>query len=97
MTKTLCKYMEIALSIMLFGVCIYQSVVGGYLFLLVCFIYLAETVIYVLASRSQRLLKVASLVQFLQSPIAMTVLLDRRHRDLPLPQGGNHLLLSSGL
>ena len=75
MTKTLCKYMEIALSIMLFGVCIYQSVVGGYLFLLVCFIYLAETVIYVLASRSQRLLKVASLVQFLQSPIAMTVLL----------------------
>ena len=74
MLKNICKYSEIALTLLLLGTTIYQSVIGGWLFLLVSLLFMVETVIYSLAL-FQKALKIASLIQFIQSPIVMAILL----------------------
>lgn len=75
MLKKIVKYIEVLLSLLLLGTTIYQSVIGGQLFLLVSLLFLIETVIYVLALFKGRTFKIASLIQFLNSPLAMVVLL----------------------
>ncbi len=74
MFKNICKYIELALSFLLLGTTIYQSIIGGRLFLLVSLLFLIETVIYSLALFSKTL-KIPSLIQFIHSPLAMVVLL----------------------
>ncbi|MBR0440043.1 MAG: hypothetical protein IJK27_04765 [Bacilli bacterium] len=74
MLKNICKYIELALSFLLLGTTIYQSVVGGRLFLLVSLLFLIETVIYSLALFNKTL-RLSSLIQFIHSPLAMVVLL----------------------
>ena len=74
MLKNICKYIELALSFLLLGTTIYQSIVGGRLFLLVSLLFLIETVIYSLALFNKTL-KLSSLIQFIHSPLAMVVLL----------------------
>lgn len=74
MFKSISKYVEIALSILLLGTTIYQGMIGGRLFLLVSLVFLVETVIYSLLLFN-RTFKVASLIQFIHSPLVMVVLL----------------------
>ena len=70
MLKNICKYIELALSFLLLGTTIYQSIIGGQLFLLVSLLFLIETVIYSLALFSKTL-KLSSLIQFIHSRLAM--------------------------
>ena len=74
MFKNICKYIELALSFLLLGTTIYQSIIGGRLFLLVSLLFLIETVVYSLALFNKTF-KLASLIQFINSPLAMVVLL----------------------
>ena len=74
MLKKIIKYIEVLLSLLLLGTTIYQSIVGGRLFLLVSLLFLIETVIYSLALFNKTL-KLSSLIQFIHSPLAMVVLL----------------------
>ena len=74
MFKNTCKYIELALSFLLLGTTIYQSIIGGRLFLLVSLLFLIETVIYSLALFNKTL-KLSSLIQFIHLPLAMVVLL----------------------
>ena len=75
MLKRFCPYIEIALSLLLLGATIYQSFIGEKLFFLVSSVFLIDAVIYVLALFQGKAFKAASLIQFLQSPFAMVVLL----------------------
>ena len=74
MLKNSCKYVELGLSLLLLGTTIYQSIIGGRLFLLVSLLFLIETVVYSLALFNKTF-KLASLIQFINSPLAMVVLL----------------------
>ncbi len=74
MFKNICIYFEIILSLLLLGTTIYQSVIGGHLFILVSLIFLVETIIYFLAVFNKTF-KVSSLIQFIHSPLVMVVLL----------------------
>lgn len=72
--KKIIPHIEWFLSLLLLAATIYQSVIGERLFLLVSLIFLSETAIYVLAVFNKTL-KIASLIQFLHSPLVMVVLL----------------------
>ncbi len=74
MFKNSCKYIELGLSLLLLGTTIYQSIIGGRLFLLVSLLFLIEAVVYSLALFNKTF-KLASLIQFINSPLAMVVLL----------------------
>ncbi len=74
MFKNIIKYIELGLSLLLLGTTIYQSIIGGRLFLLVSLIFLVETIIYFLVL-FKKTFKLASLIQFINSPLAMVVLL----------------------
>lgn len=72
--KKVVNHFEWIISLLLVGATIYQGIIGSQLFLLVSLIFLTETIIYVLALFSKTL-KIASLIQFLHSPLVMVVLL----------------------
>ncbi len=74
MFKNIIKYIELGLSLLLLGTTIYQSIIGGRLFLLVSLLFLIEAVIYCLALFNKTL-KLSSLIQFIHSPLAMIALL----------------------
>lgn len=74
MFKNICKYIELGLSLLLLGTTIYQSIIGDRLFLLVSLLFLIETVVYSLALFNKTL-KLSSLIQFVNSPLTMVVLL----------------------
>lgn len=74
MLKKLIPHLEWLISFLLLGATIYQGIIGGQFFLLVSLIFLTETIIYVLAIFNKTL-KIASLIQFLHSPLVMVVLL----------------------
>ena len=103
MLKNICKYSEIALTLLLLGTTIYQSVIGGWLFLLVSLFFMVETVIYSLAL-FQKTLKIASLIQFIQSPIVMAILLvstvlngDEKYSILLIVFTSIYILLKMGI
>ena len=74
MLKNVCKYAEVALPLALCWGGIYQVINGTRWFLFVAILFFVESIIYVLAL-FRKTLKVASLIQFLFTPLAMLVLL----------------------
>ncbi|MCR4562541.1 MAG: hypothetical protein K5694_05010 [Bacilli bacterium] len=75
MPKKLIANLEWVLSFLLMGATIYQSLVGSRLFFVATGIFALETIIYVLSLFKGKPLKAASIIQFLQSPFVMVVLL----------------------
>ena len=75
MKKKAIGVIELLLSIILLIITIYQSIVGGNLFIIVSLIFFTEIIIYLLALFNVKCIKIASIIQFFHSPLAMVVLL----------------------
>ena len=75
MNKKPIGVIELLLSIILLIITIYQSIVGGNLFIIVSLIFFTEIIIYLLALFNVKCIKIASIIQFFHSPLAMVVLL----------------------
>lgn len=103
MLKKIIPHLEWIISFLLLGATIYQGIIGGQLFLLVSLIFLTEAIIYVLALFNKTL-KIASLIQFLHSPLVMVVLLisvllngETHYSLLLIIFVGAYILLKSGI